>query len=204
MTAHTIARLKITLGDVKPAVLRRVEVPFDIRLDRLHLTIQAAMGWTNSHLYEIRAGGVGWSTPLPDVDGGRDFLDARKAKLDDVLEDIGTKTLRYIYDFGDGWEHTIKVERLADPEPGTLYPRLTEASGRCPPEDVGGPWGYAEFLEAMSNPKHERHDALAGWIDEDQFDPTAVDTDRLAQSVAVLAQHWARGPATKRARRRTA
>jgi Plasmid pRiA4b ORF-3-like protein len=204
MTAHTIARLKITLDDVRPAVLRRVEVPFDIRLDRLHLTIQSAMGWTNSHLYEIRAGGVGWSTPLPDVDGGRDFLDARKAKLDDVLEDIGAKTLRYIYDFGDGWEHTIKVERLADPEPGMLYPRLIEASGRCPPEDVGGPWGYAEFLEAMNDPKHGRHDELAGWIDEDQFDPTAVDTDRLAQSVAAIAQHWARRPATKRARRRTA
>ena len=65
MSAATIARLKITLDDVKPVVLRRVEVPFDIRLDWLHLTIQAAMGWTNSHLYEIRAGGVGWSTPYP-------------------------------------------------------------------------------------------------------------------------------------------
>ncbi len=204
MTADSIARLKITLDDVKPTVLRRVEVPFDIRLDRLHLTIQAAMGWTNSHLYEIRAGGVGWSTPLPDVDGAGDSLDARKATLDAVLEDIGAKTLRYTYDFGDGWEHTIKVERLADPERGTLYPRLTEASGRCPPEDVGGPWGYAEFLEAMNDPKHERHDELAGWIDEDKFDPTAVDTERLAQSVAALAQHWARRPATRRAPRRTA
>ena len=204
MTAHTIARLKITLNGVKPAVLRRVEVPFDISLDRLHLVIQAAMGWTNSHLYEIRAGGAGWSTPLPDVDGGRDFLDARKAKLDDVLADVGAKTLRYVYDFGDGWEHTIKVERLADPEPGALYPRLTEASGRCPPEDVGGPWGYAEFLEAMNDPRHERHAELAGWIDEKEFDPTAVDSDRRAQSVAALAQHWARATAIKRARRRTA
>jgi hypothetical protein len=204
MTANTIACLKITLDDVKPTVLRRVEVPFDIRLDRLHLVIQAAMGWTNSHLYELRARDVGWSTPLPDVDGAGDFLDARKATLNDVLEDIGAKTLKYLYDFGDGWEHTIKVERLADPEPDTLYPRLTEASGRCPPEDVGGPWGYAEFLEAMNDPKHERHDELADWIDEDEFDPTAVDGDRLAQSVAGLAKHWARRPATKRARRRTA
>ena len=90
MSADTIARLKITLDDVKPVVLRRVEVPFDIKLDRLHLTIQAAMGWTNSHLYELRAGGVGWSTPYPGGDGVVDFLDARKAKLDDVLEDVGT------------------------------------------------------------------------------------------------------------------
>ena len=68
MTAAAIARLKITLDDVKSAVLRRVEVPFDIRLDRLHLIIQAAMGWTNSHLYELRAGDVGWSTPDPVAD----------------------------------------------------------------------------------------------------------------------------------------
>src|SRR5947209_614250 len=76
MSVATVARLKITLDDVKPVVRRRVEVPFDIRLDRLHLTIQAAMGWTNSHLYEIRAGGVGWSTPYPDADWAGDFLEA--------------------------------------------------------------------------------------------------------------------------------
>ena len=160
MSAATVARLKITLDSVKPAVLRRVEVPFDIRLDRLHLTIQAAMGWTNSHLYELRARDVGWSTPLPGIHGGGDFLDARKVRLDDVLEDIGTKTLRYVYDFGDGWEHTITIERLADPEPGVLYPRLIEVSGRCPPEDCGGPWGYADLLEAIKDPKHERHAEL--------------------------------------------
>jgi len=91
MSADTIAQLKITLDDVKPVVLRRIEVPFDIRLDRLHLTIQAAMGWTNTHLYEIRAGDVGWSTPDPDADWASDFIDARKARLCDVLEDIGTK-----------------------------------------------------------------------------------------------------------------
>ena len=202
MSAAAIARLKIALDSVRPAVLRRIEVPFDIRLDRLHLTIQAAMGWTNSHLYEIRAGDVGWSTPLPNVDGAGDFLDARKARLGDVLADIGSKTLRYVYDFGDGWEHTIKVERLVDPEPGTLYPRLTEASGRCPPEDVGGPWGYVEFLEAMHDPKHERHAEFAEWIDEDDFDPTVVDVDQLAEDVATLATYWMRKPATKRARRR--
>ena len=105
MSADTIARLKITLDDVKPTVLRWIDVPLTIRLDRLHLAIQAAMGWTNTHLYEIRAGDVGWGDPDPD--GGDGPLDARKARLIDVLEDVGTKTLRYLYDFGDGWEHTI-------------------------------------------------------------------------------------------------
>ena len=92
MSAATIARLKITLDDVKPVVLRRVEVPFDIRLDRLHLTIQAAMGWTNSHLYEILAGGVGWSTPyrcglgqrLPRCTQGAAWRHNRRHRLNDA------------------------------------------------------------------------------------------------------------------------
>ena len=201
MSAATIARLKITLDDVKPAVLRRIEVPFDIRLDRLHLILQAAVGWTNSHLYEIRARGVRWSTPFPDQDSGGDFLDARKVRLSEVLEDVGTKTLRYLYDFGDGWEHTIKIERLIDPEPSTLYPRLIEAKGHCPPEDIGGPWGYAEFLEAIADPKHERHRELKEWFADD-FNPHVVDVDWLAEDVAALAQRWSPQPTAKR--RRTA
>jgi len=150
MSTATIALLKITLDDVKPLVTRRLEVPLSIRLDRLHLVIQAAMGWTNSHLYEIRAEDTGWRIPDPGWGGGP--LDARQARLIDVLEDAGTKTLKYLYDFGDGWEHSIKIERSIDPLPDVGYPRLIEAAGRCPPEDVGGPWGYAEFLEAISDP----------------------------------------------------
>jgi len=195
MTAAAIARLKITLDDVEPKVLRRVEVPLAIKLDRLHLTIQAAMGWTDSHLYEIRAGDAGWGLPDPDWPGGP--LDARKAKLVDILEDVGVKTLRYLYDFGDGWEHTIKIERLVDPEPGVLYPRLIEASGRCPPEDVGGPWGYAEMLEAIKDPEHERHDEIREWVAQD-FDPHLVNVDALANNVAALANKWARKPQSKR------
>ena len=195
----TLAHLKITLDKVKPVVLRRVEVPFDIRLDRLHLTIQAAMGWTNSHLYEIRAGGVGWSTPYPDADWAGDFIDARKARLGDILEDIGTKTLKYLYDFGDGWEHTIKIERLVDPKPGMLYPSLIEAKGHCPPEDVGGPWGYSELLETLDDPSHERHSEFKEWLADD-FNPHVVDVDRLSEDVADLAQRWSRQPAVKRRR----
>ena len=199
MSAATIARLKITLDDVKPVVLRRVEVPFDTRLDRLHLTIQAAMGWTNSHLYEILAGGVGWSTPYPDADWASDFLDARKARLGDIIEDIGSMTLKYLYDFGDGWEHTIKIERLIDRESGILYPRLIKATGHCPPEDVGGPWGYAEFLDAIANPTHERHREFKEWFVDD-FNPHVVDVDSLSVEVTELAQRWSRQPAIKRRR----
>ncbi len=197
MTAATIVRLKITLDDVEPKVLRRIEAPLSIRLDRLHLTIQAAMGWTNSHLYEIRARDVGWG--MVDPDWGDGPLDARKAKLVDVLEDVGVKTLRYLYDFGDGWEHTVKIERLDDPIPGVLYPRLTEAKGRCPPEDVGGHWGYAELLEALKDPEHERHAEMLEWLGM-AFDPDAIDAEALAANVEALAKSWAPKPSTKRER----
>jgi hypothetical protein len=155
------------------------------------------MGWSNSHLYEIRARDVGWGEPDPDWGGGP--LDARKARLVDVLEDVGTKTLRYLYDFGDGWEHTIKIERIVPAVSGVAYPRLIEATGRCPPEDVGGPWGYAELLEAIHDPNHERHAELKEWIADD-FDPTVVDTDHLAANVAALAKKWSRKPAPIRSR----
>src|SRR5271157_5812712 len=124
MTAASIAHLRIRLDHVEPVVVRRLEVPLTIRLDRLHLVIQAAMGWTNSHLLEIRARDVGWGLPDPSWPDGP--LDAKKATLVDVLEDVGTKTLKYIYDFGDGWEHTIKIEKSRTIVPGTndLYPFL--------------------------------------------------------------------------------
>ena len=101
------------------------------------------------------------------------------------------KTFKYLYDFGDGWQHTIKIEHIADATPGAAYPRLIDATGRCPPEDVGGPWGYAEFLEAITDPKHLRHAELTEWVG-DAFDPDAVDTVRHANALAALAKQWSR------------
>jgi hypothetical protein len=197
MTAAGIAHLQIKLDDVEPAVMRRVEVPLAIRLDRLHLVLQAAMGWTDSHLYEIRARDIGWGVPDPDFDDGP--LDARKARLIDVVEDVGVRSLKYLYDFGDGWEHTVRIERITEAVPGIAYPRLTEATGRCPPEDVGGPGGYGEFLEAIADPDHEQHAETLTWIGG-PFDPAAVDVERLARALATLAKRWTRKPTAGRNR----
>jgi len=195
MSPHTIARLSVTLEDVEPNVTRRLEVPADIRLDRLHLVLQAAMGWTNSHLYEIRAGEVGWGIPDPDWPDGP--LNAKKATLWDVIEDSGAKTLRYIYDFGDNWEHVVRIDRFLDPDPAATYPVLTAATGRCPPEDVGGFPGYEEFLAAVADPNHERHEEIKEWWPED-FDPAVAPVDELKSAVAALAKQWNRKPRLKK------
>jgi len=184
MTAASIARLRIKLDDVEPAVVRRVEVPLTIRLDRLHLVLQAAMGWTNSHLYEIRARDVGWGRPDPHFGDGP--LDASKARLIDVLEDVGTRSLKYLYDFGDGWEHSIRIERITDAVPGMAYLCLIDAAERCPPEDVSGPWGYRDFLDAIADPNLQEHAERIEWIGSN-FDPNSTDVEALTQAVHGLA-----------------
>lgn len=186
-----IARLKITLDDVEPNVMRRIEVPLSIRLDRLHLALQAALGWTNSHLWEFRAGGSGWG--IPDRDWGDGPHDAAKATLIGVLEDTGARKLDYLYDFGDGWEHTIRIESVTAPKVGIAYPRLVDAVGRCPPEDVGGPPGYEEFLAAIRDPGHERHNEMVAWHGAG-FDPDHVDIASIERELAALAKRWSRPP----------
>jgi hypothetical protein len=195
VAATEIARLKVSLDDVEPAVVRVIEVPLRIRLDRLHAVLQAAVGWTNSHLWEFRARDVGWG--IPDPDWGDGPLDATKATLYGVLADTGVKGLTYIYDYGDGWEHTIKVERIGDAVSGELYPRLVDAKGRCPPEDIGGAPGYAEYLEAIADPNHERHEELTEFNDA-EFDPNAIDVMALQRRVADLAKHWSRSRPKRR------
>ena len=196
MISPSIARLRVTLDDVEPAILRRLEVPLDLRLDRLHLVLQAALGWTNSHLWEFRARDTGWGLPDPEWDAGSGPLDARKTTLLRVLEDTGTKTLKYLYDFGDGWEHTVKVERIAAADPRRTYPVLIEAAGRCPPEDVGGPPGYEEFLAALADPAHESHADMLECC-PDGFDPHAVDPVRIEQALQKTAARWTRKPKEK-------
>jgi hypothetical protein len=197
MSTDTIAHLKVTLDDVEPAVMRRLEVPLNLRLDRLHLVLQAAIGWTDTHLWEIRARDVGWGPPQDGWGFGDGPLKASKASLLDLVDDTGAKTFKYLYDFGNGWEHTVKIERVSDPAPGSTYPRLTEAVGRCPPEDVGGPGGYAEFLEAIGDPAHERHAELTEWCGA-AFDPHSVERDAIDRQLAKLARRWSRKPMARR------
>lgn len=182
-----IVELELTLDDVEPTVTRTLMVPVDTRLDRLHLLLQAAMGWTNTHLYLFEADGVTWGLPDPGF-GSNDQL-ASKSTLLDVLEDTGVKTLRYNYDFGDNWGHSIKVGNMTNPVPGELSPRLTKATGRCPPEDVGGFPGYEEFLAALADTGHPDHDQMKRWCGG-TFDPAISQIDELTFEVLKLAKRW--------------
>jgi hypothetical protein len=183
----SIVEIKVTLENIEPAVRRTLQVPVNIRLDRLHLTLQAAMGWTNSHLYKFAAGGAAWGAPDPDFGGYE--LPANKTTLAEVLEDTGARSIRYVYDFGDNWEHKLQVGEIADPAPGNLYPRLTDVAGRCPPEDVGGSPGFKDFLKAMADSAHPEHLHLKEWHGG-LFDAGTPPADELRFEVLKLAKSW--------------
>ena len=183
----SIIEIKVTLEYIEPAFTRTLQVPSTIRLDSLHLTLQAAMGWTNSHLYMFEASGATWG--IPDPDFGGDDLPASKTTLAEMIEDTGAHSIRYIYDFGDSWEHRLEIGQITDPVPGDLYPRLTDIAGRCPPEDVGGFPGYEEFLDAMADPKHPEHAHLKEWYGG-SFDPKTPPSDELRFEVLRLAKRW--------------
>ena len=181
-TPHEIYQLKVTLSGVKPPIWRRVLVPCDLTLAQLHTVLQTAMGWENYHLHEFRIGGL--TIGAPDPDAPRTLLNEKKVRLRNVLDKVGAKGV-YTYDFGDGWEHNIVVEKVLTPEPGVEYPVCTAGKRRGPPEDSGGPFGYENLLEALGNPKHEEHKAMREWIGEG-FEPEVFSVDDVNRRLALL------------------
>jgi hypothetical protein len=171
-----IYQLKITLTDVDPPVWRRVLVPGGYTLDRVHRVIQYAMGWQDCHLHSFDVGGAQYG--VPDPDGLLDLADELDCRLDvAVLKD---QRLGYTYDFGDWWEHDVVVEDVLAAEPDVGYPCCIGGERACPPENCGGPGGYARLLEALADPAHPEHIDLRDWVrpgfDAENFDPGFVST----------------------------
>jgi len=170
-----IYQVKITLKYVRPPIWRRVQVRGDITLAKLHEIIQIAMGWFDSHLHQFRMGKVYYGTPDVDEFSELTLKDDSKAQLGRVLTKPKQKII-YEYDFGDGWEHEILLEKVFPPEPGIRYPRCLGGARACPPEDCGGVGGYANFLAAIRDPNHEEHDEYLDWIGG-EFDPEEFELD---------------------------
>jgi hypothetical protein len=173
-----IYQLKITLLGSEPPIWRRFAVPADITLAKLHDAIQIVMGWYDCHLHEFRTrDGTRYRARDPglDLDWDAGTIDERKAQLHDVIH-RAKQRLFYDYDFGDGWEHGLELEKRIPPEPNVKYPVCLAGERACPPEDCGGIWGYGELIEAIRDPKHERHEELLEWLG-DPFDPEAFDLE---------------------------
>lgn len=179
-----IYQIKVTLKGSKPPIWRRLLVPSDITLAKLHHVIQAAMGWWDAHLHQFAVGQTYYGEPHPDYDGWLDMHDERRFRLNQIAPGEKSKFI-YEYDFGDSWEHVILVEKVLPREPGVAYPVCIKGRRACPPEDVGGIWGYAFFLEAIQDPEHAEHDMYLQWIGG-EFDPEAFDVDEVNEALQYL------------------
>lgn len=182
-----VYQLKVTLAGVRPPVWRRLLVSGETTLAELHWIIQAAMGWTDSHLHMFEAEDGQYSNPGW---GLEDVKDEGKARLWKVAPQPKSR-LYYEYDFGDSWEHQLLVEKVTVPEPGASYPRCVAGKRACPPEDCGGVWGYANFLEAVRDPEHPEHEETLEWAGG-EFDPEAFDLEEVNRELKRLAAKPAR------------
>jgi hypothetical protein len=179
-----VVQIKVKLRGVsKPPVWRRLALRADTRLDRLHAALVAAFGWQGYHMHVFSRGPDEFGVPDPELG----FIDERAVSLGELVGDVGDR-LGYTYDFGDDWEHEIVVEELLDADPEAHYPMLVAAKGACPPEDCGGPWGYAELKEILADPGHDQHREMLDWLGLDDafaFDPGAVAADDLEEELAL-------------------
>lgn len=174
--SEPVMQLKVSLvGVSKPPVWRRLFVRATMRLNRLHDVIQAAMGWEDYHLHAFEAGGVDYGPR----DAELEHRDERRTSIGDLLSEPGAR-MRYVYDFGDHWQHEIVVEKVLASEPDARYPVCLTGKGRCPPEDCGGIWGYEGLRETLADPTHEEHADMLEWLgieSAQEFDPHDFDVD---------------------------
>jgi hypothetical protein len=188
--AERLYQFKITLLESNPPIWRRIQVK-NCTLDKLHEHIQTAMGWTNSHLHQFKINGELYGDPELLDDGFEDFdcVDSTITKISEIVPKEGKRfAFVYEYDFGDGWDHEILFEGCLRAEKGGRYPRCVEGERCCPPEDVGGVWGYSEFLEALADPKHEQHDEFVEWAGP--FDPEEFDAVRSTKKMRRGLPDW--------------
>ena len=136
----------------------------------------AAMGWDGGHLHVFSDGRAQYGTPDDDLG----WADEDDFALADGLFEPGDR-LSYTYDLGDGWDHDIKLEKVFSPAAGPFaatVPACLAGKGARPPEDCGGPWGYADLKETIADPSAEDHEELLDWLgldDPSDFDPAAFD-----------------------------
>jgi hypothetical protein len=169
----TVWRFKVVLNETKPMVWRRFDTYSTVSLSQLHYCIQGVMGWEACHLFSFH--------------DGMGYFELNKSSTLANISRVGD-TLRYIYDFGDDWEHFLTIEKEMKTQPNAVYPRCVAGRNACPPEDCGGSWGYADLVSTLAGSRNARRRELIEWLGG-SFDPKHFTLDeaneRLAEYVAV-------------------
>ncbi|MBN1837231.1 MAG: plasmid pRiA4b ORF-3 family protein [Spirochaetales bacterium] len=172
-------RFRIELEGVWPPVWRRIVVSDRITLLELHEVIQDAFGWQDYHLHEFTLRNERYGDPDNDEYGEMDLRDETRARLW-KLDLIEGEEFGYVYDFGDNWGHILRVEKIRPREGRTRLPLCVGGERACPPEDVGGIGGYAEFKRAVDDPSDLERESWLEWVGG-AFDPEGFDLEAANQ-----------------------
>jgi hypothetical protein len=185
-TADEIVVLRIELQGIEPLIWRRVAVRTGMSLTGVHGVIQAAMGWLDSHLWEIEADSRRYAMRVPsEPEWNERYEDAGRATLAKVLNG-GLQRMNYVYDIGDYWEHAIIVEKATASLQSMKYPEFRGGERRCPPEDCGGPQGFYEFLRNISNKNRKIRDEALRWYGG-PYDPADIDEPTIVRALGKIA-----------------
>jgi len=182
-----VYQLRIDLMETKPPIWRRILIPETATLHELHCAIQGAMGWTNSHLHDFEYGDMTFG-PAEDDFRFMEIHDETRYTIGQLLQEP-KDYLYYEYDFGDGWRHRVRLEKILDPMPDVPLPRCIKARGACPPEDIGGVWGYYNMLEKLADPDDPERDEYLEWLGG-AFDPNDYDIEEANAIMAGGCPDW--------------
>lgn len=180
---RAIFQIKVTLKGIKPPIWRRLLVASTMKLADFHRALQLTLGWDNVHLHQFTVGRQQYG--VPETDWPDDILDEHHYRVCDLLT-AEQETLLYAYDFGDGWEHQVVLEKILPFDTDVKLPRCLKGKRSCPPEDIGGPWGYREFLEAVGDPGHPEYATLLEW-NGGEFDAEGIDVAAINK---LLQNNW--------------
>jgi hypothetical protein len=180
-----VYHLRIEMLGIKPLIWRRLWVSGNTKLPKLHRILQAVMGWENCHLHQFHVGS--WLYGIPDPDGLYDFENFR-SEMSVTLKMIAPErgaSFVYEYDFGDGWEHQVTVEKIVPVDEQNFWPMCVAGERAAPPEDVGGAGGFMDFVEAIRNPLHQDHRQVWAW-NGGPFDPNGFDLNLINKLLTKL------------------
>jgi hypothetical protein len=154
-------QFRLTLRNIEPAIWRRIRVAPALTLSELHHVIQILFGWSERHLWQFEIA-LQTYADYEDQFDELDLVPAKTTRLADLPATL--KRFAYNYDFGDDWWVEIAIEPSGEELPGGAHVLCIEGARSGPPDDLGGPWAYPEFLHAISNPGHREHQKMLEWV----------------------------------------
>jgi len=180
--SRTIHKIKVTLRGSRPPIWRRFLVQSDVTLYKLHHILQVVMGWTDSHLHQYRIRNTYYGEPNDEF--GMRRQNEKKVRLNELLRKPKDRMV-YEYDFGDGWEHEVILEKIIPSQNKIIYPHCIDGKMNCPPEDCGGIGGFENLLEILKNPKHKEYKGYIEWLGDD-YNPTYFDVDLTNKDLKLM------------------